>query len=285
MSNIVIHPDNRSIYMFCKHGKIKLKDPEAFFSCYSSAGDKNIREISNTEFNKAPELPDYPRANCIDCMDPSVRPNVKIYILCHNEERLKFAKYAYGQLYWAVPILMKYQDVTFENAFFKQLMEIQSDWDNCEMVGVISSNAVNKMDVTNIDIAINQRWRWNTGYCNFFRSPVKLLEDNSHPYIQNIISDIKEVLGLVLTKQAYYANYWMCTPYAMKKFIHWSATKLIPAVLKHKLAFNNAYYGKPQLTAEECMKKFGYPYYPNVPFIIERLNACFFSTYYKDLNL
>jgi hypothetical protein len=153
------------------------------------------------------------------------------------------------------------------------------------MVGMISSNAVNKMDVTNIDIAINERWRWNTGYCNFFRSHIKLLEDNSHPYILNIIGDIKVELGLKLTQQAYYANYWMCTPYAMKKFIHWSSTKLIPTVLKHRLAFINAYYGKPELTPDECMEKFGYPYYPNVPFIIERLNACFFSTYYSDLNL
>ena len=67
------------------------------------------------------------------------RPNIKIYILCHDQTALESSNFKYSNYYWANPILMKYQDASFENAFWKQLLEIKDEWINCEMVGTLSS--------------------------------------------------------------------------------------------------------------------------------------------------
>ena len=164
MNDTFVSVLNGKPYRVCKHGKIPIKDENI----------SSVSVISDEDFIKIPLLPDYPRLKCIDCANTSIIPNVIIYVLCHNEDRLDFAKYAYGNIPWAKPILMKYQDVTFENAFLKQLLEISEEWCDCEMVGFVSANAVNKMDFNTVVAAVQDRQKWNTGYCNFFRSERKL---------------------------------------------------------------------------------------------------------------
>jgi len=202
-------------------------------------------------------------------------PNVRIYVLCHNEERFAMARERYAKYYWAVPIMMKYQDVTFENAFWKQLGEIEEEWRDYEMVGTISSIAYTKIDINTMDTIIKTPEKWSGGYYNFKDTLNHI--GNPHPHFNTIATDVLSQLGMPMPTDNH-CNYWMCTPDLMLKFIEWEETLFKPLILKHSLSMTDANYGlhERKLTNAECVQKFGVPYYPHVPFVMERLNKSFF---------
>ena len=112
-------------------------------------------------------------------------PNVRIYVLCHNEERFVMATEKYAKYYWAVPIRMKYQDVTAENAFWKQLGEIEKEWRDCEMVGTISPIAYTKIDIDTMDCVIRDREKWRLGYYHFVDTG-KEIAWKFHPHLKKL---------------------------------------------------------------------------------------------------
>lgn len=179
----------------------------------------------------------------------------------------------YNQYSWAIPILMKYQDCTFENAFWKQLLEIKDEWWKCDMVGTISCTAHTKVNIANIDSILRDRKKWSSGYYNFFDTN-KPIANEYHPHLLHIIDDV--CASIYLTKPTVaYCNYWMCTPFKMLQFIPWVLDTLIPAVKGHPLSMENSKYPirhKDTHLVQLC----GVPYYPHIPFVIERLNKGFF---------
>jgi hypothetical protein len=105
--------------------------------------------------------------------------NVIIYILCYSEETFNIAIDIYSRYLWAKPIMLKYQDYTFENAFWKQLLEIKEEWTNCEMVGTLSWNAYQRIDLNNVNkIIINKEYN-NKDYVFFFNTYKFVLDSNS----------------------------------------------------------------------------------------------------------
>jgi hypothetical protein len=69
-------------------------------------------------------------------------------------------------------------------------------------------------------------------------------------------------------------NYWMCTPEKMIGFIDWYINIELPALLEHPLIFTDAKHNAH--TKEELIKLWGNPYYPHLPFILERFNRAYF---------
>ena len=199
--------------------------------------------------------------------------SVRIYILCHNEQRFAQAKSTFANYYWAVPIRMKYQDTTFENAFWKQLDEIKAEWINCEMVGTLSSIAHNKINLKEVNRIISTASMWSTGYYNFYNPDTPLVND--HPHMLSIINDVCATLKITQPTAAY-CNYWMCTPKLMTEFIKWFEERLKPTVMAHPLSLTDARYGG-RITKTDLTKYWGKPYYPYAPFVFERLNKAFFS--------
>jgi hypothetical protein len=203
-----------------------------------------------------------------------VKPaSVRIYILCHNEQRFSQAKTAFANYYWAVPIRMKYQDITFENAFWKQLDEIKAEWASCKMVGTLSSIAYKKINLKEVDRIINTASMWSTGYYNFINPDKPIVND--HPHILSIINDVCTTMKITPPTSAY-CNYWMCTPILMVGFIKWFEERLRPTVMAHPLSLTDAGY-KGRMTKSDLTKYWGRPYYPHAPFVFERLNKAFFT--------
>lgn len=200
---------------------------------------------------------------------PTSPPNVRIYILCHTADRLQQARAIYRD-YWAVPILMKYQDVTFENAFWKQLLEIKDEWISCDMVGVLGFKAYKKINIVTIHNAIVSGKR---GYHHFWANNLPL--DNFHPHILPIMADVCRDLGIAVPTRSF-CNYFMCSPTRMLDFIEWFETKAKPVVMSHRLIMTNAVYKAGRMTPQELMTLCNVPYYPHVPFVFERLNIGFF---------
>ena len=62
----------------------------------------------------------------------------------------------------------------------------------------------------------------------------------------------------------------------MKGFIRWHSELCKPLVLRHPLVFTDAKYGGA-MTEQDLMALWSMPYYPHVPFIMERLNKAFFD--------
>lgn len=168
---------------------------------------------------------------------------------------------------------MKYQDCTFENAVWKQLLEIKDEWNGCEMIGVLSSIAHTKINLSTIDHMVRNRTLWTYGYCNF-NKPTPLTND--HPHLLTIMTDVCQKIGIAMPSTALLWNYWMCTPSLMVAFIKWFESTLKPTVLAHSLSMTNAQYASPSLTLDEIKQLCGVPYYPHVPFVFERLNKAFF---------
>jgi hypothetical protein len=218
--------------------------------------------------------------NITPTIQPNI-PNVRIYILCHNAERFIKARNKYRKYSWAVPIIMKYQDCTFENAFWKQLMELKHEWCNCDMVGTLSFTAHDKININYVNSVIKNKDTWKNGYYNFYETHKRITDD--HPNLRTVIEDICVQLSIEEPTAAY-CNYWMCTPIYMKQFIHWTTEKLIPAVISHPLAMTNAKY-PGALSDKQLLQLCGVPYYPIIPFVIERLTKSFFMSLKPKVNL
>jgi hypothetical protein len=96
---------------------------------------------------------------------------------------------------------------------------------------------------------------------HFYPTRINFDTDNSHPFLQVIIRDLKTKLNIVTPKIVYASNYWMTTPNKMLLFIEWNKI-LMEKALEHPKIKENANYKRK--------------YYSHLPFVIERLNPCFF---------
>ena len=203
--------------------------------------------------------------------------NVIIYVLCYNLEKYEFSKHYYRRYKWARPILMKYQDYTFENAFWKQLMEISNEWETADMVGTISYKAYKKIDLEHMNRLIMNKLYSSKKFMSFMKSNVRLFNDNGHSYhFKEFIKYISHSLNNKINYKLCYCNYWMTTPELMKQFIDWYTNTCLPLLLKYSYCFHEYPYGRNSLTKPELLKICGRPYYPNFPFILERINLIFF---------
>jgi len=208
--------------------------------------------------------------------------NIIIYVLCYNQETYENAMIRYEKYIWAKPILMKYQDYQFENAFWKQLLEISNEWSACDMVGTISHSAFKKikLDIVN-DYIINKRYYPNT-YVHLFDT-FNYINTVSHEHLEEIWIYMLNKLNLLKTTESC-CNYFMCKPVLMREFIYWYLTKCFPEVKSHPLIFENSNY-RNVLSRNDLIKLWGNDFYPYYPFVCERLNKSFFITNYKMVFL
>ena len=218
-----------------------------------------------------------------------ILPIIKIYILCYSQDKLEFAIEKYKEYSWAYPILMKYQDITFENAFWKQLLEIKEEWINCEMVGTLSWKSYQKIDLNKINnMIINKEYKDNIFFPFYYSNDFVKSANINHPHFQEIWSDLLTEFNFNDCMYVH-CNYWIAKPRAMEKFIDWFLNIALPKVLNHKYALIDSEYKEGLMNKEELLKLTGYPYYPMVPFIFERLNPCFYYNFenynFENYNL
>jgi hypothetical protein len=186
---------------------------------------------------------------------------------------------------------MKYQDASFENAFWKQLLEMEDEWKEAFMVGTISANAFRKIDIdrqvarvihmySTAKTTVPYYWNFNV------KKGMVLEEPSPHPHLRELYTFMLRSLGLQDTRAAH-CNYWMCTPEAMRQFIHWFHDSCLPTLLSHPKAMTDSKYQiitrdrQNMLKINQLLRVCGVPYYPHVPFVLERLNQCFFDSVFK----
>jgi len=208
--------------------------------------------------------------------------SIIIYVLCYNQETYENALINYKKYHWAKPICIKYQNYQFENAFWKQLKEISNEWRSCEMVGTISHSAYKKINLEIVnDYIINKKYYPNT-YLHFYDT-FHNINTVSHPDLNQIWNDTLIRLNLIKTTESC-CNYFMCTPYLMKSFINWYLNTCFHLLNNNPLIFGNSTYSNV-LSKTDLVNLWGKDYYPNFPFVCERLNKSFFVTNYKMVFL
>lgn len=212
---------------------------------------------------------------------------IMIYVLCDNDEKYTSAQNIYSSYSWAKPILLKYHDYSFENSFWKQLTEIQGEWETSDMVGTISYSSFKKINLSELnDILIKKLYLPNK-YYHFMDSnyPIPNFNTDKHPHFNKIWFYALDELKLKTTTENC-CNYWMCTPLLMKHFISWYTDTCLPTLLKHPLIMEDSKYTgvdwNNTVTKPNLIKLWGKPYYPHFPFVVERLNKCFFETFYPE---
>lgn len=204
--------------------------------------------------------------------------NVIIYVLSYNETTYNLAKQHYMKYKWAKPILMKYQDYTFENAFWKQLLEISDEWEKCDMVGTISYKAYKKIHLEKINNIIMKKIYYPKKFVSFMKSKNTLFTECIHKDSQNfskLLRYMSDALNNSIDYNISYCNYWMTTPELMKQFIEWHINTCLPTLLQNPVSYEKIIYDG-NLTQSDLIKIWGKPYYPHIPFILERINLLFF---------
>ena len=98
-------------------------------------------------------------------------PRVRLYILLYKQEQVKETRRIYGRYPWAHIILINKQDSTFENAFWKQLRELQTEWSSLDMVGTLSWKAYKKINLNKVSEIVGNRSLWSSpDYVHFMDS-------------------------------------------------------------------------------------------------------------------
>ena len=213
--------------------------------------------------------------------------NIIIYILCADNKKFITSQKIYKKYSWAKPILLKYKDFSFENTFWKQLNEIEYEWENCDMVGTISSSAFKKINLMELDEILKNKLYLPSQYYHFMDShfPIPNFNTDKHPHFNDIWVDILYKLNLKSTTENC-CNYWMCSPELMKAFVLWYTDSCLPALLQNPFILEDAKYTGEDwdnaVTSEKLTQVWGKPYYPHFPFVAERLNKCFFETFYPE---
>ena len=210
---------------------------------------------------------------------------VKIYILAYNETTLKLAKIIFNKYYWAEPILLKYQDYRQENTFWQELYENQEKWINYDMIGTLSYSSFKKINIQEVHNIIDQKLYYPYKYYHFMDSNINIPNGNTnkHPHFLTIWNRILHKLNLKTTTENN-CNYWMCSTHMMLKFITWYNKIAHPTLINEDLIFEDSKYNgdyNETLNKERLIKLWNKPYYSYYPFIAERLNKCFFETFYS----
>ena len=202
-----------------------------------------------------------------------------IYIIFTNQESYKKAFSEYNMYNWFKPILIIFSDYTFENIFWKKLLEIKSEWENCNMVGIIPYYNLNKINLPIINNIITNKKYLPNNYYHF-------INNNSNIFNNFNFNDLwNNIFKLFNFKESNNSNcyYFICVPTLMEKFIYWYSDIYNTKLLNNPLILENS--KSNIISAAELHKIWGNYYYPIYPFLIERLNKYFFDNLSNDKSI
>ena len=199
-----------------------------------------------------------------------------IYIICHDQYIYNLALIQYSIYKWAKPIIIKYIDYTFENVIWIKLNEIQSEWENTNIVGILPYFCFKHLNLNIVDNIISKKLYLPKNYYHFNNIHSSIFNNN------NFSKTWRNILNLFDYKESNDNNcyYFICTPLLMKKFIIWYNDICLSKLINNPILLENTNF----IVEKELIKIWSNKYYPIYPFIIERLTKYFFDNLIIDNN-
>jgi hypothetical protein len=206
--------------------------------------------------------------------------NVKLFILCATSNDFREARHTFP-FTWAEPLLIpkqKNQELLWmENSAWKLLSEKNI---NSKYIGTLSHSSNHKINIHYLN-AFLQGFNEDRDFVHFFSFPQKAVNhgESKHPGFKTAWMDLcVRVKGSDQELQNLACNFWMCKSQFFPSFVHWMTEEVMPLCPTIPSMFLRASYtaGK-QLSKEDLVEKWGQPYYPLAPFILERFSYQFFK--------
>ncbi len=235
--------------------------------------DKNVYELHETRngpFYKCWAPP------------PPLEQSHLVYVLFFNAFSLQKTYERFGAHPWCVPLYVPTSSL-FENHAICQApaLATRDNWAGRRGVGFISWRATEKFgDIAHRIQTLIDKHDW--GACDAVPLCVipahagRLGDEHAiiTPGLQMVWErHIVPRLG-DLPFATWRCNYWMATPAAALEYAHFLRTDLLPALWADNDCFKDAKYSRP-VTPE--MTQAGWPYYPLLPFFLERVVGKFFQ--------
>jgi hypothetical protein len=201
---------------------------------------------------------------------------IRIFILCPTESILNQAQidFVYD---WSVPILVPQipQKLLWleNNAWFIDLKQ----YDTLEYIGFLSNACAKKIDLAKLDTFL-RTFKGDNEFVHFYSSPhlaIRHGNDSHAGFASCWVELCKRVPDSDVYIRNLCCNYWMCKPRILYSFIEWMKQIVMPTCLDIQGMYLPTKY-KGKLSPEELQKKWGRPFYPIAPFVLERFSYQFF---------
>ena len=213
--------------------------------------------------------------------------NARIYVLCPNTSAYEAACLEYTKP-WEIPIILPQTHWLEDIMYVSELMNRYDEWKDVDYVGCISHSAHTKQpNIHNIDAIMDDGMTKKSEIVAFMgRRVIDIVMNGElhHPGFKmawravwkHLDYDPDEMSALCF---AFFCNYWCSTPEFMKEYCQLIAR--LDVCLRHspelkRLLWRDARY-RGSIDRETLQKLFGVPYYPLLPFIVERM-ICAWTT-------
>lgn len=209
---------------------------------------------------------------------------IKIFIQSYNEKTFAESKLHFSKYSWAFPILIKNateNNPYFENNFFMNFTSLvnQSEIENCEFIGSLSYKAYKKIDLEFLNTYL-EKFANEQDFMHFFCIPGKTVINsylNGGKNFVNLWSDhCIEVIGEIDKTQSCFSNYWMAKKIYFLEYCEF-IKGFIKTIYNNPLSMENGYYNGGNLSNDRLLKLCGKPYYPILPFLLERCTIGYFE--------
>lgn len=209
---------------------------------------------------------------------------ILIYLIYHNDSSYQAIKEYENYPY--IKLVRIETTKYFESIIFKYLAENKNDWISKKYVGLLTYSFKRKLRIS-LDRLFNilNTDKYDLVSLHHVKGPYSILGGSFHGDLKKKIFDhVLPMFGyetpINYNIPTFFCNYWITRPIWMEKYIDFALAFIDKlndendTYLQSMLNSSSQYIGK--LTPSQLTKLFGVPYYPNHPFIMERLPCIFF---------
>jgi len=218
-----------------------------------------------------------------------------IYVLCPDEESLECARKEYTRP-WETPIIIPQTPWLESIMYVSELMRRRDEWKDMDFVGCIAHTAHTKQSkIHMIDKLMEQAKNDGSDIVTFLTGGYRDIVSNGaqyHPGFRAAWNDTWRYLGYDPKRMsepclAFFCNYWCATPEYMSFYCSMMAYckyRLERTPAWKSLLWRNANYIQGTIPRDKLQQLFGVPYYPLLPFVIERMICAFTNMYARKVT-
>jgi hypothetical protein len=211
---------------------------------------------------------------------------IKIFILAYNEKTFEKAKKRYEKYEWAHPIFL--QNATKNNPYFENIIYLNLEENltknsisikEFDFLGTLSYKAYKKINLNEINKYI-MKFGTKYDFIHFFSIRNKTVEKsnlNGGDNFKTLWNDCcKNTIGCLETTGVGFCNYWMAKKEYFINYCNF-LKEFVQSLDCHPNILMNGHYAGGTLKKKQLIQLCGKPYYPILPFILERSVVGYFE--------